>query len=110
MSKGDYLGEFEQMVMLALLRLGADAYGMRVRQEIEARTRREVSIGAVYATLDRLETKGWVKSSLGEATAQRGGRAKRTFALTAAGRKSLAMTQRSLRGMLEGLDPQWGLK
>ena len=109
-SKGDYLGEFEQIVLLALVRLGEDAYGMRVRQEIEERTRRDVSIGAVYATLDRLESKGWVKSSLGKPTVERGGRAKRTFVLTAPGRKSLAMTRQSLRGMLEGLDPQWGLK
>ena len=110
MSKGDYLGEFEQIVLLALLRLGEDAYGMRVRQEIEARTQRDVSIGAVYATLDRMETKGWVKSSLGKATAERGGRAKRTFVLTAAGRKSLQMTQQSLQGMMQGLDAQWGLQ
>ena len=66
MSKGDYLGEFEQIVLLALLQLGEDAYGMRVRQEIEERTRRDVSIGAVYATLDRMESKGWIKSSLGK--------------------------------------------
>ena len=109
-SKGDYLGEFEQIVLLALLRLGEDSYGMRVRQEIEERTRRDVSIGAVYATLDRMESKGWVKSSLGKPTVERGGRAKRTFVLTAAGRKSLAMTQRSLEGMLKGLGPHWGLK
>ena len=110
MSKGDYLGEFEQIVLLALLQLGEDAYGMRVRQEIEERTRRDVSIGAVYATLDRMESKGWIKSSLGKPSAERGGRAKRTFVLTAAGRKSLAMTHRSLERMVEGLGPRWGLK
>jgi PadR family transcriptional regulator PadR len=109
MSKGDYLGEFEQIVLLALLRLGEDAYGMRVRQEIEDRTGRDVSIGAVYATLDRMEMKALVKSSLGEPSAERGGRAKRTFQLTATGRKSLASTQKSLRGMLDGLDQKWGL-
>lgn len=110
MSKGDYLGEFEQIVLLALVRLGEDAYGMRVRQEIEERTRRDVSIGAVYATLDRMESKGWVKSSLGKPSAERGGRAKRTFVLTAAGKKSLAMTQRSLQGMLDGIGPEWRLQ
>ena len=110
MSKGGYLGEFEHIVLLALLRLGEDAYGMRVRQEIEERTRRDVSIGAVYATLDRMESKGWVKSSLGKPSAERGGRAKRTVVLTAAGRKSLAMTQQSLKGMLAGLDRQCGIK
>ena len=62
MSGRDYLGEFEHIIMLALLRLEDRAYGVTVRQEIEFRTKREVSIGAVYATLDRLETKGYVKS------------------------------------------------
>ena len=66
MSGRDYLGEFEHIVMLALLRPGDRAYGVTVRQEIEARTGREASIGAVYATLDRLENKGYVKSQLGQ--------------------------------------------
>src|ERR1700689_2987032 len=66
MSGRDYLGEFEHVVILALLRLGDRAYGVTVRQEIEARTGREASIGAVYATLDRLENKGYVKSQLGQ--------------------------------------------
>lgn len=65
MSKRDYLGEFEHIVLLAVLRLGKEAYGVTVRQEIEARTGREVSIGAVYATLDRLEGKGYVQSYAG---------------------------------------------
>ena len=65
-AKGDFLGEFEQLVLLALLRLGDEAYGMTVRREIEERAARDVSIGAVYATLDRLEEKGLVKSRLGE--------------------------------------------
>jgi hypothetical protein len=67
------MGEFEQLVLLALLRLGNDAYGMQVREEIETRTGREVSYGAVYTTLDRLEQKGYVAHRLGEATAERGG-------------------------------------
>ena len=62
MAKGDFLGEFEQIIMLAVLRLEEQAYGMEVRREIETRTGRETSIGAVYATLDRLETKGLVRS------------------------------------------------
>ena len=73
MSGRDFLGEFEHIVMLAVLRLGDRAYGVTVRQEIEFRTKREVSIGAVYATLDRLEAKGYVKSSLGDPTPERGG-------------------------------------
>ena len=67
MAKGEFLGEFEQLVLIALLRLGDEAYGMAVRREIEARAGRDVSIGAVYATLDRLESKGLVRSRLGEA-------------------------------------------
>src|SRR5258707_224009 len=66
MTQRDYLGEFEHIIVLALLRLDDRAYGVTVRQEIEFRTNREVSIGAVYATLDRLETKGYVKSHLGD--------------------------------------------
>ncbi|HVR24963.1 MAG TPA: helix-turn-helix transcriptional regulator [Candidatus Polarisedimenticolia bacterium] len=66
MSRRDYLGEFEHMVILALLRLADRAYGVTVRQEIEVRTHREVSIGAIYVTLDRLEAKGYVPSRLGE--------------------------------------------
>jgi PadR family transcriptional regulator, regulatory protein PadR len=104
MAKGDFLGEFEHLVLLALVRLGPAAYGMPVRQEIEARTGREASIGAVYATLDRLEGKGLVRSELGEPSPERGGRAKRLFEVTAAGRSALAGTQEALRRMLEGLD------
>lgn len=105
-----HLGDFEQMVMMALLRLGEDAYGMRVRQEIEQRTGRETSIGAVYATLDRLEGKGFVRSSLGKPTQERGGRAKRTFVLTPSGSQALESSYDALRRMMEGLqfgDAAW---
>ena len=98
-----HLGDFEQMVMIALLRLREEAYGMRVRQEIEQRTGRETSIGAVYATLDRLEDKGFVKSSLGKPTQERGGRAKRTFILTARGSKALESSHDALMRMMDGL-------
>ena len=81
MGRGDYLGEFEQIVLLAVARLGDDSYGMEIRREIEARTGRAVSIGAVYATLDRLETKGYV-SPHDNGTAER---ARRFFALTRSG-------------------------
>jgi DNA-binding PadR family transcriptional regulator len=103
MAKGDTLGEFEQIVLLAILRLRDEAYGMTVRREIEARTGRESAIGAVYATLDRLETKGLVKSRETEATAERGGRPRRIYQLTAAGTKSLERTQKALASMMEGL-------
>lgn len=103
MAKGGFLGEFEQIVLLALIQLGDEAYGVLVRQEISTRTARDVSIGAIYSTLDRLEGKGFVTSALGESTPERGGRAKRYFALTAAGRKALEESQSALARMREGL-------
>ena len=103
MPKGEYLGEFEQIILLALMRLADDAYGMKVRREIEERTSRSVTIGAVYATLDRLQNKGLVESSLGEPTAERGGRAKRTFVVTAEGVVALKQSQAVLERMAEGV-------
>ena len=103
MPKGEYLGEFEQIILLALMRLADDAYGMKVRREIEERTSRSVTIGAVYATLDRLQSKGLVQSSLGEPTAERGGRAKRTFVVTAEGVVALKQSQAVLERMAEGV-------
>lgn len=99
----DYLGEFEHIIVLALLRLEDRAYGVTVRQEIEIRTHREVSIGAVYATLDRLESKGFVKSFRGDPTPERGGRSKRFFRVTANGVAAVNRTQQALRSMTEGL-------
>lgn len=104
MSSRDYLGEFEHIVVLALLRLNEQAYGVTVRQEIERRTRREVSIGAVYATLDRLEAKGYVKSRLGDPTPERGGRSKRFFQVTAEGLAAVNRTHRAVAKMAEGLN------
>jgi PadR family transcriptional regulator len=103
MGKGDYLGEFEHLVLLALIRLDADAYGVSVRQELASRSGRDVSIGAVYATLDRLEQKGYVRSRIGESTAERGGRAKRHFTITARGTAAVERTHEVLRRMTEGL-------
>jgi len=103
MSSRDYLGEFEHIVVLALLRLSEQAYGVTVRQEIEVRTGREVSIGAIYATLGRLETKGYVNSYLGDPTPERGGRSKRFFRVTAKGVAAVNRTHRALRSMTEGL-------
>jgi PadR family transcriptional regulator, regulatory protein PadR len=104
MSTRDYLGEFEHVVLLAMLRLGDRAYGVTVRQEIEARTNREVSIGAIYATLDRLQAKGYVKSRLGEATPERGGRSKRFFQVTAKGASAVNRTHRALQRLTAGLE------
>lgn len=103
MAGRDYLGEFEHIIVLALLRLEDRAYGVSVRQEIEFRTKREVSIGAVYATLDRLESKGYVTSYLGDPTPERGGRSKRFFRVTAKGVTAVNRTQRALLSLTEGL-------
>ena len=100
----DHLGEFEHIIVLALLRLEDRAYGVTVRQEIEFRTQREISIGAVYATLDRLESKGYVNSYRGDPTPERGGRSKRFFRVTAKGMAAVSRTQYALRSMAEGLD------
>ena len=103
MRNRDYLGEFEHLVLLALLRLGDRAYGVTVRQELERRAEREASIGAVYATLERLEKKGLAKSSLGDPTPERGGRSKRFFRITADGITAVNATQRVIRNMTQGL-------
>lgn len=103
MAHSPSLGEFEQIVLLAVLRLKAEAYGVSIRNEIAERTGREPTPGALYTTLERLETKGLLKSRTGEPTAQRGGRAKRYYTLTASGNVAIARAQRALRNMLEGL-------
>jgi DNA-binding PadR family transcriptional regulator len=104
MSKGDYLGEFEHIVLLSLLRLSDRAYGVTVRQDIAARIGRDVSVGAIYTTLDRLEVKGYVKSRMGEPTTERGGRAKRFFRVTAKGIRAINSTREALRSMSIGID------
>jgi DNA-binding PadR family transcriptional regulator len=100
----EYLGEFEQIVLLALLRVGKDAYGVPVRREIEKQTRRSVSIGALYRTLDRLEGKGLVASRTGDPTPERGGRAKRYFRVEPLGLHALRRTRDALAVMWDGLD------
>lgn len=106
MAKGRFLAEFELYVMLAVLRLGEDAYGVRIRQEIEGRTRRPVSIGAVYATLGRLEDKGLLEVRVSEPLPVPGGRARKHVYLTPAGRRavehSIAMLGRMADGLLPG--------
>jgi PadR family transcriptional regulator, regulatory protein PadR len=103
MPKRDYLGNFELMVMLALLRLGKEAYGVPISREIEERGGREVALGSVYATLERLEEKGLVSSKLGEPTPERGGRAKRYFRVTLQGLREVCETQRVLKKLWQGL-------
>ena len=103
------LGEFEQVVLLTILRLGDEAYGVSIRKEIAARTDREPSPGALYTTLDRLEERGLVTSSLGDPTPQRGGRAKRFFKVSAKGAEAVARVQRGYRRLLEGVRLPGGL-
>ena len=98
------LGEFEQMILLAILRLGDDAYGVTIRAELAKRAGRTVAPGAMYTALERLETKGLVASWLGEPTPKRRGRPKRHVAVTAAGRKALTRAVRAYDRLLDGLD------
>ena len=97
------LGEFEQVVLLAILRLGDGAYGVSIRAEIAARTDREPSPGSLYTTLDRLEDRGLIASRMGDPTPQRGGRAKRYFKVTAKGVEAVARVQRGYKRLMEGL-------
>jgi PadR family transcriptional regulator PadR len=96
------LGEFEQIVLLAILRLGDNAYGVTIGAEITACTRREPAPGALYTTLDRLEDKGLVTSRLGDPTPQRGGRAKRYFALNSKGLEAITRANNLIGGYWRG--------
>ena len=100
------IGEFEQLILFALLRLGDNAYGVTIRREIESRTGRNVSSGAVYTTLERLEAKGYVSSVTGEPTPERGGRRKRFYQLEPAGAKALGQSYDAVRRMAQGLNPK----
>jgi DNA-binding PadR family transcriptional regulator len=99
------LGEFEQLVLLALFQLDPEAYGVAIRDEIEERTGRRVALGAVYTTLLRLEDKRLVASRVGEPSPERGGRRKKYYRPTAAGRREMLASLDALRGMSRGLQP-----
>ncbi len=103
-----YLGEFERIVLLAVLRLRGNAYGMRIRQEIKERSNRSASLGAVYTTLERLEAKGCVSSWVGDPVPERGGRAKKFFKLEAAGQQALRESQEVTASMTVGLASLFG--
>lgn len=103
MVKPRNLGEFEILVLASLIRLGDNAYGVAIRNEIEKRAEREVSVGALYSTLSRLEEKKYVHSHVGEATAERGGRAKRFYRLSALGKAQLDRSMTALGRMFDGL-------
>jgi PadR family transcriptional regulator PadR len=104
----DVLGSFEQAVLLAVLRLGRDAYGRAILKEVQARLEREVAAGAVHATLDRLERKGLVSSRLGSGTPVRDGRARRYYLIGAAGVRALNDAREALDSVWRGLT--WPLK
>lgn len=108
--RDNLLGPHEQMILLAILRIGENAYGMTIRREVESRSGRALSIGSVYTTLDRLQRKGYVRSRLGQPTTERGGRAKRHFRITAKGERALKESYELLRAMTEGLEPGWEAK
>jgi DNA-binding PadR family transcriptional regulator len=102
----EQLGAFEQLLLLTLLRIGEDTYGVPIRDEIEARTTRVVSPGAIYTALDRLERRGLVRSRLGEPTPQRGGKRKRYYQITTRGSQAAARAHHSLAQMARGLKPK----
>jgi PadR family transcriptional regulator PadR len=99
-----YLGEFEYAVLLAVLHLDADAYAVPIRELIEERTGRPVARGALYTGLDRLEAKGCLKSKMGEATEERGGKAKRYYSVTPAGLKAIRATHEAFSSLTRGLE------
>jgi PadR family transcriptional regulator len=99
----DYLTDFELMILLSILRVGDEAYGVPVAREIEQTGGRSVVVGAVYAALDRLEANGLVSSTLGDPTPARGGRAKRFFRVTPAGLKAVKQTRRALTQLWAGV-------
>jgi PadR family transcriptional regulator PadR len=109
MTQREFLAELEELVMLAILRLGSGAYGASILRELEEQAGREVPRGSVYVTLDRLEDKGFLISRAGEPTAQRGGRAPRLVTVTEAGlaavRRTHAVRERLLRGLDSALQP-----
>ena len=98
------LGDFEQLVLLALVRLGPDAYGATIRREIETQARRELSISAVYTTLQRLEQKGLVRSRIGDPLPERGGRRRKHFTLLPAGARALKAAYAAFAGMTAGVE------
>jgi PadR family transcriptional regulator PadR len=104
MGKGSHLGELEQLVLLATARLRGEGYGVTIQQELVRRANRRAPVAAVYATLERLTAKGYLSTRMGEATAERGGRAKRHYRLTPAGARALRQSRAALDRMWEDLE------
>ena len=103
---GKTLGEFEQLVLWSLIRLGDNAYGTTIHKEIQSRARHISALGALYTTLDRLEQKGLISSKVGEATPERGGRAKKYFHIEGAGAQALKDSYGAIQRMAKGLVPK----
>jgi len=108
MREHTYLGEFELMILLSILRLGDEAYGVPLTRELSAIRGQDVAIGSVYAALDRLELKGLISSSLGDPSPERGGRAKRYFRVTKDGLKSVRETRQILTRLWKSLPATGG--
>ncbi|MEJ2541043.1 MAG: helix-turn-helix transcriptional regulator [Gemmatimonadota bacterium] len=102
MERTSHLGELEHMVLLAVLRLGDDAYGRSIREELESRVGRRVSRSVAYVTLERMADKGYLTPRMGEPSPRRGGKAKRFYALTPAGKEALRESGRALRELWAG--------
>lgn len=104
MNRGEPLTEFEQLVLLALVRLGEDSYGVTIREEIERRAGRAVSLASAYAALTRMEERGYVGSWVSEPTPVRGGRARKHFRIEAAGAEALRQSRSVMDRMWQGLE------
>ena len=100
------LGEFEQVILLAVVHLGEEAYGTSIRREIEERTGREIAVGALYTALERLERRGFVTSAMSDPLPQRGGRSRRQFQIQPEGKSALKRSRELLARMWDGLTPQ----
>lgn len=104
MGRDGYPGELEQMLLLAAMRLGEEAYGLRLMEELEHRVGRRVSRGSIYVTLDRMEAKGWIESELSSARPERGGRPRRVVRVTPAGLAELRKSREALLSLWDGLE------
>lgn len=102
-----FLGEFEEVILLAIITLGKNAYGVSISEAIEEKTGKRVSTGALYTTLQRLEEKGFISSTMGDATPERGGRAKKYFTVENAGREAVASSSKARAAFTKGLDLEY---
>jgi DNA-binding PadR family transcriptional regulator len=103
MRRRDYLGQFELMVLLAVIRIGEDAYAVPIARELESASGNEIGLGSVYAALDRLQEKGLVSSSVGDPTPERGGRAKQYFHVTSKGARAARDARRTLSNLWQSV-------